>query len=158
MNNKNDLGAQGATAVEAAGNVSRGQLSHAGQDVIASRIVCAWCKSLVSDGVDPTSHGICSECANVLVGDTWHVPVIGPGIDSRWLDAYIATQLQDVFARRYFSTPFPKLSTEDRAAIRMRVEGFVTSMSIIFKEREGRGETVRALIRDMELFQDVRRG
>lgn len=104
------------------------------QDVIANKVICGWCQTLITDGADPISHGICESCAAVVVGDTWRLPT-GEGIDDRWLDAYIATQLQDVLARRFFNTPFPKLTTPDRAAIRMQVEGFVGQMSLLFGER-----------------------
>lgn len=128
------------------------------QDVIADlKTVCGWCKSLIQDGPEPTSHGICPECASILVGDTWHLPS-GDGVDERWLNAYIATQLQDVLARRFLGTPFPKLSAEDRASMRLRVEGFITAMSIVFGPHIGKADTVRAMLRDMELFEDVRRG
>jgi hypothetical protein len=103
------------------------------QDVIANKVQCGWCQTLIADGAEPISHGICESCAAAVVGDTWSLPT-GEGIDDRWVDAYISTQLQDVLARRYFGTPFPKLTTEDRADLRLRVEGFVTHMGIIFGE------------------------
>jgi hypothetical protein len=30
---------------------------------MSHRIVCAWCKRVLSEGSEPTSHGICDECA-----------------------------------------------------------------------------------------------
>ena len=27
-----------------------------------NKIVCAWCKKVIKEGVDPISHGICEEC------------------------------------------------------------------------------------------------
>lgn len=84
-------------------------------------ISCAWCDKPLRVGV---GHGICAGCAASLVGE-WVLPPQEEGIDARWIDAFICTRLQDVLARRYFDTPFPKLSVEDRAAISQRVEKFI---------------------------------
>jgi len=27
------------------------------------RVVCAWCKKTMSDGREPTSHGMCAKCS-----------------------------------------------------------------------------------------------
>jgi len=28
----------------------------------ATKVVCAWCKRVITDGVEPVSHGICPGC------------------------------------------------------------------------------------------------
>ncbi len=61
----------------------------------------------------------------------WPCPEAGDGIDTRWIDAFIATRLQDVLARRYYGTPFPRLSVEDRTVIRGRVEFFIAQMGSV---------------------------
>ena len=90
-------------------------------------ISCAWCDKPLREGV---GHGICTTCAASLVGE-WVLPPQEDGIDARWIDAFIATRLQDVLARRYYDTPFPKLSVEDRTAIRSRVEFFLAQMGAV---------------------------
>ncbi len=30
------------------------------------KVICAWCQLLMSDGVEPASHGICEQCAAEL--------------------------------------------------------------------------------------------
>lgn len=84
-------------------------------------MTCAWCEKPLRAGV---GHGICPSCAASLVGE-WVLPPQEDGMDARWLDAFICARLQDVLARRYFDLPFPRLSVEDRAAIRTRVEKFI---------------------------------
>lgn len=32
------------------------------------RVVCAWCKRVIREGSEPVSHGICSSCAETLLG------------------------------------------------------------------------------------------
>lgn len=61
----------------------------------------------------------------------WPCPEPGDGIDTRWIDAFICTRLQDVLARRYYGTPFPRLSVEDRTVIRGRVEFFIAQMGSV---------------------------
>lgn len=63
----------------------------------------------------------------------WPVPEAGDGIDGRWLDAFICVRLQDVLARRYFGTPFPKLDVADRTVIRGRVEFFIAQMGAVME-------------------------
>lgn len=63
----------------------------------------------------------------------WPCPEPGDGIDLRWVDAFIATRLQDVLARRYFGTPFPRLETKDRVVLRSRVEFFLAQMSSVME-------------------------
>lgn len=59
----------------------------------------------------------------------WPCPEAGDGIDSRWLDAFVATRLQDVLARRYFGKPFPQLTVDNRTILRGRVEFFIAQMT-----------------------------
>lgn len=66
----------------------------------------------------------------------WPCPEAGDGIDSRWLDAFVCVRLQDVIARRYFGTPFPKLSVEDRTVIRGRVEFFIAQMTRVLEDEQ----------------------
>lgn len=66
----------------------------------------------------------------------WELPPLGGGITEHWRDAFIATQLQDVFARRYFGKPFPKLQVEQRTIIRGRVEFFIAAMTRIMEGDE----------------------
>ena len=87
-------------------------------------VSCAWCDKPLREGV---GHGICTNCAASLVGE-WVLPPQEDGIDARWTDAFIATRLQDVLARRYYATPFPRLSVEDRAVIQSAVEKFISDL------------------------------
>lgn len=34
---------------------------------VALRVVCAWCGTQMQTGDEPTSHGICERCAEVVV-------------------------------------------------------------------------------------------
>jgi hypothetical protein len=29
---------------------------------VKARVVCAWCKKIVAEGIEPASHGICADC------------------------------------------------------------------------------------------------
>lgn len=34
--------------------------------VVDLRRVCAWCELVISEGAEPTSHGICTTCADTF--------------------------------------------------------------------------------------------
>lgn len=40
----------------------------------SSRSICAWCKTVLREGTEPVSHGICEACTETLrntLGETW---------------------------------------------------------------------------------------
>ena len=65
----------------------------------------------------------------------WELPA-ELGINEQWQDAWIATRLADVFARRYFGLSLMSLSVEDRVWIRGESESFVARMEFIRRKRE----------------------
>lgn len=72
----------------------------------------------------------------------WPLPMPGNGICDRWRAAFVAVRLQDVIARLYFDTPYPKLSVEDRLKISQRVDAFMESV-----DRELNETNVEAVVR-----------
>ena len=97
-------------------------------------IICAWCGKDLREGV---GHGVCALCAaNVARGDDpgeWPLPPKEGDIDSRWLDAFICTRLQNVFARRYYGTLYTRLPVRDRVALRSTVENFIEDTTAEFE-------------------------
>ena len=89
-------------------------------------VSCAWCDKPLREGV---GHGICTTCAASLVGE-WVLPPQEDGIDARWVSAFVATRLQDVLARFFLGTAYPRLSVEDRALISVEVERFLEEMRV----------------------------
>jgi hypothetical protein len=43
--------------------------SDAGASGIVLRVVCGWCPKVLREGVEPTSHGMCRECADRLTAE-----------------------------------------------------------------------------------------